>query len=114
MNVNEVLANRALQILGRPLGDYATLSPLDDVNLHQSTNDTYPTALKIAAIFGLRELERKVVVLQEAFQVKEKQFAQRGEDRPHPVAGRRADHAGPGDGGLRRSLQPRSLADLQV
>ena len=42
MNVNEVLANRALQILGRPLGDYETLSPHDDVNLHQSTNDTYP------------------------------------------------------------------------
>ena len=46
MNVNEVLANRALQLLGRPLGDYATLSPLDDINLHQSTNDTYPTALQ--------------------------------------------------------------------
>jgi aspartate ammonia-lyase len=76
MNVNEVLANRALQILGRPLGDYATLSPLDDVNLHQSTNDTYPTALKIAAIFGLRALEQKVLALQEVFQVKEKQFAQ--------------------------------------
>ncbi len=53
MNVNEVLANRALQTLGRPLGDYPTLSPLDDLNLHQSTNDTYPTALKVAAIFGL-------------------------------------------------------------
>ena len=42
MNVNEVLANRALQLLGRPLGDYATVSPHDDINLHQSTNDTYP------------------------------------------------------------------------
>jgi aspartate ammonia-lyase len=76
MNVNEVLANRALQILGRPLGDHATLSPLDDVNLHQSTNDTYPTALKVAAVFGLRALEQQVVALQEAFQLKEKQFAQ--------------------------------------
>ena len=54
MNVNEVLANRALQLLGRPLGDYATVSPLDDINLHQSTNDTYPTALKVAAIRALR------------------------------------------------------------
>jgi len=75
MNVNEVLATRALQLLGRPLGDYQTLSPLDDLNLHQSTNDTYPTALKVAAITGLRELERKVVVLQEAFQRKEAQLS---------------------------------------
>ncbi len=75
MNVNEVLANRALQRLGRPPGDYETLSPLDDVNLHQSTNDTYPTALRVAAIYGLRALERKLVVLLEAFQQKERQFA---------------------------------------
>ena len=59
MNVNEVLANRALQLLGRPLGDYQTVSPHDDLNLHQSTNDTYPTALRVAAIFALRELAGK-------------------------------------------------------
>jgi len=75
MNVNEVIANRALQILGRPLGDYDTVSASDDINLHQSTNDTYPTALKVAAIGRLRVLEREVVALLEAFQEKEKQFA---------------------------------------
>jgi aspartate ammonia-lyase len=75
MNVNEVLANRALQLLGKPLGDYALVSPLDDVNLHQSTNDTYPTALRVAAIQQLRVLEREVVSLVEAFQAKEKEFA---------------------------------------
>lgn len=75
MNVNEVLANRALQLLGRSLGDYQTVSPHDDLNLHQSTNDTYPTALKVAAIVALHDLERKVVVLLEAFQQKEKQLA---------------------------------------
>ncbi|MBS3820164.1 MAG: aspartate ammonia-lyase [Phycisphaerae bacterium] len=75
MNANEVIANRALQLLGRPLGDYDTLSPTDDINLHQSTNDTYPTALRIAAISLLRELERNLVTLLEAFQAKEKQFA---------------------------------------
>jgi len=75
MNVNEVLANRALQILGRPLGDYETVSPLDDLNLHQSTNDTYPTALKVAAIQRLRALEREVVPLLEEFQRKEKATA---------------------------------------
>jgi aspartate ammonia-lyase len=75
MNVNEVLANRALVILGLAPGAYDTISPLDDVNLHQSTNDTYPTALKVAAIRMLRALEREVVVLQEAFQAKEKETA---------------------------------------
>jgi aspartate ammonia-lyase len=75
MNVNEVLANRALEMLGLDPGDYARISPLDDVNLHQSTNDTFPTALRIAAIHGLRELERKVLGLQEAFQDQEKALA---------------------------------------
>lgn len=75
MNVNEVLANRALVLLDRQPGDYGIVSPLEDVNLHQSTNDTYPTALKVAAIQRLRELEREVVALQEEFQEKEKAFA---------------------------------------
>lgn len=75
MNVNEVIANRALHFLGKPLGTYKTVSPLDDINLHQSTNDTYPTALKIASIRLLRELEQSILDLQEAFQQKEKEFA---------------------------------------
>jgi aspartate ammonia-lyase len=75
MNVNEVLANRALQLLGRELGDYAVIDPLDHVNMHQSTNDTYPTALKLAAITSLRGLEKAVVELQEAFQIKERELA---------------------------------------
>jgi aspartate ammonia-lyase len=75
MNVNEVIANRALQILGKKPGNYEIVSPLDDVNLHQSTNDTYPTALKIAAIRLLRQLEQNILELQETFQQKEKEFA---------------------------------------
>ena len=75
MNVNEVLANRALQILGEAPGSYARVSPLDDLNLHQSTNDTYPTALRLAAITLLHRLEEQVVTLQEAFQQKEQAFA---------------------------------------
>lgn len=75
MNVNEVIANRALLILGKECGEYKFVSPLDDINLHQSTNDTYPTALKIAAIRMIRELEVAVLGLQEAFQEKEKEFA---------------------------------------
>ncbi|NIA28480.1 MAG: aspartate ammonia-lyase [Actinobacteria bacterium] len=75
MNVNEVIANRALVILGHKPGEYDIISPLDDVNKHQSTNDTYPTALKIAAIQLVRDLEESVVTLQESFQCKEKEFA---------------------------------------
>ena len=75
MNVNEVLANRALQILGEPLGHYQRVSPLDDINLHQSTNDTFPTAMRVAGLWLLATLEKEVVALQEAFQQKEKAFA---------------------------------------
>jgi len=75
MNVNEVLANRALVIMGHYPGTYSTISPFDDINKHQSTNDTYPTALKCAAITLLHPLEAALVALQEAFQVKEREFA---------------------------------------
>ena len=75
MNVNEVIANRALELLGEPHGAYGRVSPLDDVNLHQSTNDTFPTALRLAAIRLLHDVEEQVMGLQEAFQVKEKEFA---------------------------------------
>lgn len=75
MNVNEVVANRALQRLGHAPGDYAALSPLDHVNLHQSTNDTYPTALRVAALTLLKDLEAGTAKLQEAFQAKEAAFA---------------------------------------
>jgi len=75
INVNEVIANHALELAGKEKGDYSFISPLDDVNLHQSTNDTYPTALKVAAIRAIRQLEQSVLALQEAFQEKEKEFA---------------------------------------
>ncbi len=75
MCVNEVLTNRSLQLLGRAPGDYAVLDPTDDLNRSQSTNDTFPTALRVAAIGLLRELEREVVALQEAFQARERDFA---------------------------------------
>lgn len=56
MNVNEVIANRALELLGHQKGEYKYLHPLDQVNLHQSTNDVCPSALKLAAIKKLRQL----------------------------------------------------------
>ena len=57
------------------IGCYDYISPLDDLNLHQSTNDTYPTALRLAAIRLLQALEKNVVALQESFQAAEKKFA---------------------------------------
>jgi aspartate ammonia-lyase len=75
MNINEVIANRAIEILGGNKGDYTIIHPLEDVNLHQSTNDVYPTAIKIAAIFLLRDLSKAITCLQGAFQEKEKEFA---------------------------------------
>jgi aspartate ammonia-lyase len=75
MNVNEVLANRALELLGCTHAAWDRVSPLADMNLHQSTNDTYPTALRLAAIRLLHTLEQNVLALQEAFQAAEKKFA---------------------------------------
>ena len=75
MNINEVIANRALEILGKNKGEYGFIDPIEDINLYQSTNDVYPTALKIACILLLRKLEKEVTALQESFQEKEKEFA---------------------------------------
>ncbi len=75
MNINEVIANRAIELLGGKKGDYSILHPIEDVNLHQSTNDTYPTAVKIACIYRLRDLSQAIAKLQGAFQKKEKEFA---------------------------------------
>jgi aspartate ammonia-lyase len=74
MNVNEVIANMALRVLGKPAGSYDIIHPLDDVNRGQSTNDVYPTALRIAAIGLLRELSGGCAKLQEALQKKETEF----------------------------------------
>ncbi len=63
MNVNEVLANRALELLGRPRGEYSALSPNDHVNFGQSTNDTFPSAAQVAALFALAEVRAAVQIL---------------------------------------------------
>ena len=74
MNVNEVLANLALNIQGYPFGSYEIIHPLDDINRGQSTNDVYPTALRIAAIGALRQLSQECAALQTALQEKENEF----------------------------------------
>lgn len=75
INVNEVIANRALEILGDKRGNYDRVSPLGDINLHQSTNDACPTALRIATINLLTKLEAALKQLQTSFQKAEKKFA---------------------------------------
>ncbi|WP_246094988.1 aspartate ammonia-lyase [Streptomyces roseicoloratus] len=74
MNANEVVANRALELLGHAKGEYHLLHPNEDVNLGQSTNDVYPTAIRIAAIGAARELLRAMAVLQDAFAEKAVEF----------------------------------------
>jgi aspartate ammonia-lyase len=67
MNVNEVLANRALEILGKKKGDYRTVSPNDHVNMGQSSNDTFPTALHVSILFALKPLPNELIQLSGAF-----------------------------------------------
>jgi aspartate ammonia-lyase len=75
MNANEVIANRALELLGAKKGDYARLHPLDHVNLSQSTNDVYPTAVKLALQMGIRKLLYELNVLRKEFESKAMEFS---------------------------------------
>ncbi len=74
MNVNEAIANVALKYLGKKPGQYEYIHPLDDVNRGQSTNDIYPTALRIASIFLIRKLSNACAALQTSLQEKENEF----------------------------------------
>ncbi|AXG81865.1 aspartate ammonia-lyase [Streptomyces paludis] len=76
MNANEVIANLALEELGHERGRYDMLSPLDDVNRCQSTNDTYPTALRIAVSTSLDGLLAELALLSAAFTAKGTEFAE--------------------------------------
>ena len=75
MNVNEVIANRAIELMGGRKGDYSIIHPLDHVNLHQSTNDVFPTAVRIAAIVLLKPVTERFAELQTALQEKEEEFS---------------------------------------
>ena len=75
MNANEVIANRALELLGHKKGEYQHLHPNEQVNIGQSTNDVYPSALKIATYSGIFGLIDAMNVLREAFVAKSEEFA---------------------------------------
>src|SRR5690349_8039405 len=74
MNANEVIANRALEHLGHARGEYQYLHPNEHVNMSQSTNDVYPTALKVAAYFSIFRLIDAMAVLRRAFDAKAEEF----------------------------------------
>ncbi|ROS48504.1 aspartate ammonia-lyase [Frigoribacterium sp. PhB24] len=74
MNSNEVIANRALELLGHAKGEYRHLHPIDDVNRSQSTNDTYPTSIKIAMVLTLRRLLVELDLLADSFAAKGAEF----------------------------------------
>lgn len=75
MNANEVIANRALEILGHPRGSYDIVSPNSHVNLSQSTNDVYPTAVKLALHSSIEQLRAAMGALAGAFLMKGEEFA---------------------------------------
>ncbi|MCI4351088.1 MAG: aspartate ammonia-lyase [Thermoplasmata archaeon] len=75
MNVNEVLANRALELMGRARGDYAEVGPNDHPNRGQSTNDTFPSAAQVAILLAFRDLKGAVAQLATSLRTKGAEFA---------------------------------------
>ncbi|MFP2903853.1 aspartate ammonia-lyase [Pyxidicoccus sp. 3LFB2] len=75
MNFNEVIANRGLELAGYPKGSYEHLDPNDHVNRSQSTNDTYPTALKLGLMLSIERLLAELEQLEQAFRDKGREFA---------------------------------------
>ncbi|MDO8952327.1 MAG: aspartate ammonia-lyase, partial [Draconibacterium sp.] len=75
MNANEVIANRALELTNRQRGDYHAISPNSHVNLSQSTNDVYPTAVKLGLYTSMGEYQKELSLLADAFLAKGKEFA---------------------------------------
>jgi aspartate ammonia-lyase len=75
MNANEVIANRGLELMGHRKGEYRHLHPLEHVNMSQSTNDVYPTAVNIALRFEIEQLRNAMAVLRAEFEEKAREFA---------------------------------------
>jgi fumarate hydratase class II len=97
MNMNEVLANRASELLGGERGMERKIHPNDDVNKSQSSNDVFPTAMHVAALIALRE--KLIPRCRRCGRRSTKKRWPSGyrQDRPHPSAGRHAAHLRPGD-----------------
>ncbi len=74
MNVNEIIANRALILAGKSAGNYTFIDPIEHANVFQSTNDTIPSALRVAVLFLLKELEKSVNELRLEIEKKEQEY----------------------------------------
>lgn len=74
MNVNEVVANRAIEILKGKKGDYSIIHPNDHVNMSQSSNDTFPTAIRLSCFVALKELSASLEFLEKELEKKGKEF----------------------------------------
>ena len=91
MNVNEVISNRAIELAGGEMGSKQPVHPNDDVNMSQSSNDTFPTAMHIAAAEEVvHELVPSVTRLRDALAGEGRSVSRHREDRPHAPAGRGA------------------------
>ena len=101
MNANEVISNRAIEMMGGGMGSKKPVHPNDHVNMSQSSNDTYPTAMHIACA---EEVQHRLLPalrhLHKALDDKAKAVGAHHQDRPHPHAGCNAADAGPGILGL--------------
>lgn len=75
MNTNEVLANRGIELLGGKRGDYKIINPNDHVNMAQSTNDTFPTAMRLASLIMAKRLMPVIKHFQKTLEKKAKQFS---------------------------------------
>ena len=112
MNVNEVISNRCCQLAGTPLGSKTPVHPNDHVNMAQSSNDSFPSAMYIAAAVNVKQrLIPAVQALHDAIAAKARGVERHRQDRPHPHAGRHAADAGPGMVRLCRHAGGRSGAD---
>ncbi len=75
MNTNEVIANRALELLGEKKGDYEKINPNDHVNMSQSSNDTFPTAMNISVLINMKETIRSLEILINSLNRKSQEFS---------------------------------------
>ena len=112
MNANEVISNRAIEMAGGELGSKKPVHPNDHVNMSQSSNDTFPTAMHVAAAQSVvqRLLPRVRDAARRARQRKARRVRRHREDRAHAPAGRGAAHARPGVRRLRRAARRRHRA----
>ena len=103
MNANEVISNRAIELAGGVMGSKKPIHPNDDVNMSQSSNDTFPGAMHIAAVEVIHHrLLPAIRELRDALAAKAERVQRHYQDRPDPSDGRGAAYPGPGVLRLRR------------